>query len=128
MAIKVGQPKVNKAARDHAIRSEVIGSTNSSRDELPGAERPEGSTLNPKVAGSIPARPIDNCLQMRGSWSPLHAQNGHKINIQLLTHASRREKTRTSSSGPQPFAVPRSSVYGSRSLDGDGGEVDLRDE
>ena len=94
MASKVGQPKVNKAARDHAIRSEVIGSTNSSRDELPGAERPEGSTLNPKVAGSIPARPIENCLQMQSSSAATHAKSARKVNIRLLTRSGRREETR----------------------------------
>jgi hypothetical protein len=63
----VGQQKVNKATRDHTIRPEVIGSTNSSREESAAADRPAASTLNPKVAGSIPARPIANCLQMRAS-------------------------------------------------------------
>ena len=32
----------------------------------PVAQLVEQGTFNPKVAGSIPARPIRNCLEMRG--------------------------------------------------------------
>jgi hypothetical protein len=45
---------------------------------------------------------------MRDFSAATHAKDGLEVNIRLLTRASRREKTRASSSGPEPLQRFRS--------------------
>jgi hypothetical protein len=79
----------------------------------PLAQLVEQGTLNPKVAGSIPARPIENGLQIGMFWAATQTRDGREVAIRLLTRSSRSEETRFSSSGSERvhgFSVPRSRV------------------
>jgi hypothetical protein len=54
----VGQQEVNKAAPEHARTRELIRLDCAHRPGFPKCHKRPASTFNPKVAGSIPARPI----------------------------------------------------------------------
>jgi hypothetical protein len=55
----MGQQKVNKATREHPIWSELIWLNQALRPGIPSGQESRASTLNPKVEGSIPARPME---------------------------------------------------------------------
>jgi hypothetical protein len=54
----MGQQKVNKATREHPIWSELIWLNQALRPGIPSGQESRASTLNPKVEGSNPSRPM----------------------------------------------------------------------
>jgi hypothetical protein len=54
----MGQQKVNEAAPEHPRRSELTWLNHALRPAFPSRQKSPESTFNPKVAGSIPDRPI----------------------------------------------------------------------
>jgi hypothetical protein len=63
----MGQQKVNNAVPEHPKLSELIWLNGTLRPAFPSHHKRLASTFNPKVAGSIPARPITNSLQIGSS-------------------------------------------------------------
>jgi hypothetical protein len=55
-------------------------------------------TINPKVAGSIPARPTTKYLQIGDSFIAIFEGNDPWVNFRLLTQPSTPETARTSAS------------------------------
>jgi hypothetical protein len=83
----LGQQKVNNAAPGYPKAPELVSLDHADGATFPSVHERPASTLNPKVEGSNPSRPIENCLQMgRFAESEIRGRR-RKVNTPLLTRA-----------------------------------------
>src|SRR5881396_2472913 len=75
----LGQQKVNKAAPRHSTRLELFQLNQAGQPAIPNSDGRSPSTLNPKVEGSNPSRPICRSKSGSGFAGAMTTSNGSTL-------------------------------------------------